>query len=90
MLTDAYQNTAKKLMFKIKNQPRTDLDRALDELEYLMTIENFDHLKPTQINLVDYYNIDVYAFLLAVFTVLILNTWLICKAIFFTKKLKTD
>ena len=44
-----YQETARQFKFKIENQPQTDLERALNELEYLMKIKNFDHLKPQKI-----------------------------------------
>ena len=47
-----YQETARQFKFKIENQPQTDLERALNELEYLMKIKNFDHLKPQKIRLV--------------------------------------
>ena len=44
-----YQETARQFKFKIEHQPQTDLERALNELEYLMKIKNFDHLKPQKI-----------------------------------------
>ena len=49
ILNGDYQETAREFKFKIENQPQTDLERALNELEYLMKIKNFDHLKPQKI-----------------------------------------
>ena len=49
VLNGDYQETARQFKFKMENQPQTDLERALNELEYLMKIKNFDHLKPQRI-----------------------------------------
>ena len=49
VLNGDYQETARQFKFKMENQPQTDLVRALNELEYLMKIKNFDHLKPQKI-----------------------------------------
>ena len=49
ILSGDYQETARQFKFKMENQPKTDLERALNELEYLMKIKNFDHLKPQKI-----------------------------------------
>jgi len=93
ILNGDYQETARQLKFKIENQPQTDLERALNELEYLMKIKNFDHLKPQKISSMEYYNLDVFAFILSLSIIFILNSWLLLKAIFnfaTLKKTKND
>ena len=69
LLGSKFQDQLDLMQWKMQQQPQHDLDYALDQLEYLMTIGNFDHLKSNlaEQNLFEYSNVDVWAVLILLF-----------------------
>ena len=69
LLTPIFQNKLDELKFKMQKQPIHDLDKAITQMEYLMDIGDFDHLKSNYINqsFVESHNLDVYFLFLIIF-----------------------
>jgi hypothetical protein len=69
LLKPKFQDHLDQLQFKMQKLPTNDLERALLEMEYLMDIGDFDHLKSNYINqsFVESHNLDVYFLFLIIF-----------------------
>ena len=61
----------------------------MEHIEYLMKIGNFNHLKPTQISFVAYYNLDVH-FSLFSFIIIAYVLFKKCVKNLGSKKMKTE
>ena len=89
LLSSEFEERAKDIQFRIQNQPVTDLDYALRQIEYLMKTGDFNHLKPAAIPFIEYYNIDVYISILFLLSPVYLFIKYIC-CLRFRTKVKTE
>ena len=75
LLSEKFQTKLDEMQWKMHQQPQHDLDYALNQIEYLMNIGNFDHLKSNIVEqgILEYSNIDVWFVLLILFLFTVLS-----------------
>ena len=91
LLTPIFQNKLDELKFKMQKQPIHDLDKAITQMEYLMDIGGFEHLKSNLVNqnFIEKSNIDVYVIFLLIYLIsliIFLKTVLYFVLLIFGKK----
>ena len=89
LLTSKYQEKLDNIQIKMMKMPQTDLQKALENMEYLMEIGNLDHFKLNLLNQswIERTNLDVYfiCVLIAFFSILMFLKF----TKYFNKLLKT-
>jgi len=75
-LTTKYLEKARELQMKMEKMPINDLELAVSNIEYLIEIGNFDHLKSNIVNqsFIEYNNLVVYCVLMMFFILVLLIT----------------
>jgi len=92
----SYREKMKKLSSLHRDQPMKPLDRAMFWIEFVMRHKGAAHLRTEsyKMSMIQYYSIDVMAFLLAIiliiFTVFILAVKCLCRRVFYGNKVKKE